>query len=202
VGYPIFSIKSEIIIDCIPINYSMNYYFHIPLSRLVNTAKIPLINLNVSIKILCDFTRKYREETPDYEVSSHSFYVETKEIEGKKIYVYEKEFQIKKIFDLEKGDDINQLVEDYKKRVKVHPFMINHQIIFNFAAIIVYADIGNRVYKNQYICNVSYMNNNKRCHFYKSGYLSDSILFCGPILKKGESISQFLDNYKVDLKVI
>ena len=64
------------------------------------SIKCPFLHLDISLKILCNFTRRYQEESEICENSSFDSLVNTKKISNKQIYIYDKEYNIKKKFEI------------------------------------------------------------------------------------------------------
>jgi len=175
-------------------------YLQYKLDRYNNTITLPFFpKIDVSIKLLLVFTKRYREETNIFEVTSTNFLVDTKTVDNKKIYIYEKEFQIKRTYDLPKDNSLEKIIDEFIKKTKVYPFMLDFEIKFNFASILVYANIESYVFYNKFVCNVSYKENANIQRRYREGILSDSTLFCGPIFKEPENFGEIIENFKVVL---
>ena len=161
---------------------------------------IEKLNIPVSIKVLCDFTRRYQEETDIFENTSVNFLKEKKIVDGKTIYVYDKELNIKKKILINEFTSIQNLTQKISQNIKIYPFMKNHCIIFNYAAIIVEADIQNFIFKNRFFCSIKYELNEKLHNSSRAGTLLDRILYFGPIFRKIED--EIVKNYEVKLKII
>lgn len=165
------------------------------------SIKCPFLHLDISLKILCNFTRRYQEESEICENSSFDSLVHTKKISNKQIYVYDKEYNIKKKFDIQSYTSLENIIDNFQKNIKIYPFMLNHQIIFNYASIVIEADIGNRILYNQYVCDGSYIVNGKKNKDYRYGTLKDSILYFGPIFRIGNNIEEILDSFHAKIKI-
>jgi len=170
---------------------------------LLNKKKIssllPIYNINISLKILCNFTRRYKEISDYIEYSSIDSLIETKEENGKKKYTYDKEKNINKIFDL--PCSLDSAIENYIRRIKIYPFMQNHEVRFNYAAIIIFADIGNKVIENNFIVMINYTIKDKKERQYRNGTLKESILICGPIFHKIIDVNEVLETFEANLLI-
>lgn len=163
--------------------------------------KCPFLNMDISLKILCNFTRRYQEESEICENSSFDSLLKTKKIGDKQIYVYDKEFNIKKKFDIQSYTSLENIIDNFQKNIKIYPFMLNHQIIFNYASLIVEADIRNMVLYNQIVCDVNYISNGKKNRDYRYGTLKDSILYFGPIFRIGNNIEEIFNSFQAKIKI-
>jgi len=162
---------------------------------------LPYFNIPISIKILCNFTKRYREETEIFEISSNEFLTGTKRENGKKIYIYDKVYNIDKIFDYEKLESLEDNIANFMEKIKFYPFMINYQINFNYAALIIHAEIGSRIFYNPYNCKISYILNDKEQVFQRHGILGETIIFYSPIFSDCKKIAEFAENFDVKIYV-
>lgn len=123
---------------------------------------ISFINLPIKIQIKCVFNRRYEEETDIYRIATErtdcqsNLIISVMRKDGKTSYLYENNFEIIKYYDIRDFTNFSDILQKLKEKIKIYPFMQNHEITFKYACIIVISSNRHKILNNNYICDVKY----------------------------------------------